>query len=124
MNMQLSRQAYGSPAAPARTARAVEYDLLARTTQRLALAWAQRERDFPGLVAALSDNQRVWSAFAVDVADAANPLPSSLRARLFYLYEFTAHHSQKVLDGKASPEVLTDINMAVMRGLRGEVTKG
>ena len=124
MNMQLSRTAYARPEAPARTPRAVEYDLLARTTQRLALAWAHHKRDFPGLVAALSDNQRVWSAFAVDVADAANPLPAALRARLFYLYEFTTHHSQKVLDGTASPEVLTDINMAVMRGLRGEVAQG
>ncbi|NJM81791.1 MAG: flagellar biosynthesis regulator FlaF [Tabrizicola sp.] len=120
MNMQL-RHSYARPEAPARTARAVEYDLLAKTTQRLRQAWAQRKQDFPALVAALSDNEQVWSAFAVDVADRENPLPSALRARLFYLYEFTAHHSRKVLDGDASPEVLADINMAVMRGLRGEV---
>ncbi|MGL5008444.1 MAG: flagellar biosynthesis regulator FlaF [Paracoccaceae bacterium] len=124
MNLQLSRSAYSRPEAPVRTPRAVEYDLLARTTQRLALAWAQRERDFPGLVAALSDNQKVWSAFAVDVADAANPLPAALRAKLFYLYEFTVQHSRKVLEVGASPEVLTDINIAVMRGLRGEGVRG
>ncbi len=47
-------------------------------------------------------------------------LPAALRARLFYLYEFTARHSRAVLDGKASVEVLVDINTAVMRGLRGE----
>jgi flagellar biosynthesis activator protein FlaF len=115
MNQQIARSAYGRPEAPVRSARAVEYDLLARTTQRLALAWAQREKDFPGLVAALSDNQQVWSAFAVDVADAENALPAPLRARLF-----TAHHSRKVLEEGASPEVLTDINIAVMRGLRGD----
>jgi flagellar biosynthesis activator protein FlaF len=120
MNQQFARNAYGRPEAPVRSARAVEYDLLARTTQRLALAWAQREKDFPGLVAALSENQQVWSAFAVDVADAENALPAPLRARLFYLYEFTAHHSRKVLEEGASPEVLTDINIAVMRGLRGD----
>ncbi|MFM2390940.1 MAG: flagellar biosynthesis regulatory protein FlaF [Pseudomonadota bacterium] len=124
MNLQMSRTAYARPEAPVRSPRAVEYDLLARTTQRLALAWAQREKDFPGLVAALSDNQRVWSAFAVDVADPANPLPAALRARLFYLYEFTAHHSRKVLEDGASPEVLTDINIAVMRGLRSDGATG
>ena len=118
MNLQMSRNAYARPEAPVRSPRAVEYDLLARTTQRLALAWAQRNKDFPGLVAALSDNQQVWSAFAMDVADSANPLPAPLRARLFYLYEFTVQHSRKVLDDGASPEVLTDINIAVMRGLR------
>jgi flagellar biosynthesis activator protein FlaF len=123
MNMQLAHNAYSRPEAPARSARAIEYDLLARTTQRLALAWAERQRNFPALVAALNDNQQVWSTFAVDVADPENGLPQSLRARLFYLYEFTAHHTRKVLDGKGSPEVLTDINTAVMRGLRGEVTR-
>jgi flagellar biosynthesis activator protein FlaF len=123
MNMPLRRSAYARPEAPARTARDVEYDLLARTTKRLQQGWAQRDQDFPALVAALSDNEQVWSAFAIDVADRDNPLPSSLRARLFYLYEFTVHHSRNVLAGKASPEVLTDINMAVMRGLRGEVSK-
>jgi flagellar biosynthesis activator protein FlaF len=123
MNMQLAQNAYARPEAPARSGRAVEYDLLARTTQRLALAWAERHRNFPALVAALNDNQRVWSAFAVDVADAGNGLPQSLRARLFYLYEFTAQHTAKVLNGKGSPEVLTDINTAVMRGLRGEVPR-
>jgi flagellar biosynthesis activator protein FlaF len=124
MNLQISRNAYARPEAPVRSPRAVEYDLLARTTQRLALAWAHRNTDFPGLVAALSDNQQVWSAFAVDVADPANPLPASLRARLFYLYEFTAQHSRKVLEDGASPEVLTDINIAVMRGLRGDGAQG
>lgn len=124
MNLQTSYNAYARPEAPVRSARAIEYDLLARVTQRLALAWAQRGKDFPGLVAALSDNQKVWSAFAVDVADPENALPAQLRARLFYLYEFTAQHSRKVLEDGASPEVLTDINIAVMRGLRGDGASG
>lgn len=124
MNLQTSRNAYARQEAPVRSARAVEYDLLARTTQRLALAWAQREKDYPGLVAALSYNQQVWSAFAMDVADPANPLPAPLRARLFYLYEFTEQHSRKVLENGASPDVLTDINIAVMRGLRGDGAQG
>lgn len=123
MNMQLAQNAYARPAAPSRTPRDVEYDLLARTTQRLALAWAERQKNFPALVAALNDNQMVWSAFAADVAAADNGLPQALRARLFYLYEFTTLHTRKILDGKGSPEVLTDINTAVMRGLRGEVPK-
>jgi flagellar biosynthesis activator protein FlaF len=124
MNLQTSQHAYASHKAPVRSARAIEYDLLARATQRLALAWAQREKNFPALVAALSDNQKVWSAFAVDVADPENALPAPLRARLFYLYEFTAQHSRKVLEDGASPEVLTDINIAVMRGLRGDGALG
>lgn len=111
---------YARPEAPTRSLRSVEYDLLASTTQRLRAAWANRTTDFPGLVRAVSDNTRLWSTLASDVALPGNSLPAALRARLFYLYEFTATHSRSVLDGKASVDVLADINLAVMRGLRGE----
>lgn len=112
--------AYARQVAPTRTFRSVEYDLLAQVTRRLRSAWANRDTDFPGLVRALTDNEEVWSTLAADVALPTNGLPAALRARLFYLYEFTAHHSRVILDGKSSVEVLADINTAVMRGLRGE----
>lgn len=111
---------YTRPEAPTRSLRSVEYDLLAQVTQRLRSAWAGRATDFPALVRAVTDNTQLWSTLASDVALPGNTLPAALRARLFYLYEFTAHHSRAVLDDKASVEVLADINMAVMRGLRGE----
>jgi flagellar protein FlaF len=112
--------AYVQNQAPTRTFRSVEYDLLAQVTRRLRSSWANRDADFPGLVRALADNERLWSVLAADVALPGNSLPAALRARLFYLYEFTARHSRAVMDGKASVEVLADINTAVMRGLRGE----
>jgi len=111
---------YAQRTTPTRSLRAIEYDLIAQVTQRLRLAAANRAADFPGLVAALDDNQQVWSALAADVAAPGNGLPAALRARLFYLYEFTAHHSRAVLEKDAGVEVLTDINTAVMRGLRGD----
>ena len=64
-------------------------------------------------------NLRLWSALAADLASPENALPPELRARLFYLYEFTAQHSRAILDGSGSASVLVDINTAVMRGLRG-----
>ena len=111
---------YAQREAPTRSLRSVEYDLLAQVTQRLRSAWANRETDFPGLVRALADNAKLWSTLASDVALPGNSLPAVLRARLFYLYEFTVQHSRQVMDDKASVEVLADINMAVMRGLRGD----
>jgi flagellar biosynthesis activator protein FlaF len=111
---------YAQREAPTRSLRSVEYDLLAQVTQRLRSAWANRATDFPGLVRALTDNSQLWSTLASDVALPGNGLPAALRARLFYLYEFTVQHSRQVLDDKASVEVLADINMAVMRGLRGD----
>lgn len=118
--LQSARSAYARPETPARTSRSVEYDLLARTTQRLTSAWGHRKNDFPAFVEALSDNLRLWSSLAVDVAQPDNGLPSALRAQLFYLYQFTTEHSRAVLKGAASVEVLIDINTAVMRGLRGD----
>ena len=112
--------AYSVQEAPTRSLRSVEYDLLAQTTRRLRSAWAVRDTDFPRLVRAIADNQQLWSALATDVAQPGNMLPATLRARLFYLYEFTVQHGRTVLDGNASVEVLADINTAVMRGLRGD----
>lgn len=121
---KIPNSAYFRPDALERPPRTVEYDLLARATQQLSHAWRQRRTNFPGLVAALAENQRLWSALALDVAGAGNGLPTTLRAQLFYLYEFTAHHSRQMLDGAAGVEVLIDINTAVMRGLRGEAGTG
>ena len=118
--MNFTRMGYGQPQAPVRSARSLEYDLLARVTQRLTKAWDKRVSDFPALAAAVADNRQVWSVLALDVANSGNGLPPPLRAQLFYLYEFTDAHSRKILAGTASVEVLVDINTAVMRGLRGE----
>lgn len=118
--MNFARTAYGQPQAPLRSPRSLEYDLLARVTQRLRSGWEGRKTDFPALAVAIADNRQVWAALALDVAHAGNGLPAPLRAQLFYLYQFTDQHSRKVLAGSASVEVLVDINMAVMRGLRGD----
>jgi flagellar biosynthesis activator protein FlaF len=119
--MTYAQATYARPEAPMRSARSIEYDILARTTKALTTAARRKADDFAGLVAALHDNQRLWSTFAADVADDDNGLPQALRARLFYLFEFTVTHSRNILDGRGSVDVLVDINTAVMRGLRGDV---
>lgn len=118
--INLARTAYGQPLAPSRSPRSLEYELLARITQRLRLAWEKRDADFSGLALALRENVHLWTTLAADVAEEGNALPASLRAQLFYLYQFTEHHSQKILANQSGVEVLIDINTAVMRGLRGE----
>ena len=116
---QQARAAYGRPDVALRSPRALEYDLLARATAALR-AVENGKKGFPALAEALDRNLRLWRALALDLADAENALPSPLRAQLFYLYEFTAQHSRAVLDGQGNAGALVDINMAVMRGLRGE----
>ena len=114
----LAKTAYSAPGQPTRTLRGTEYELFARITHRLKTALTLKSAAFATLVSALHDNRQLWIALAADVADGSNALPANLRAQIFYLSEFTAVQTRKVLAGKAGAEVLVDINTAIMRGLR------
>lgn len=114
------KRGYSRPDATVRSLRSIEYEALARVTQKLSTAWKSRDSDHPALVRALSENLGLWSTLAADVASPGNSLPAPLRAKLFYLFEFSELHTNKVLDGTASVDVLVDVNTAVMRGLRGQ----
>ncbi len=121
MNAQLfARAAYGRPETPIRSYRQIEYDLFAKITQKMTQANQVRETDFPFFMAALHENLRLWRTIATDVSSPENGLPEQLRAKLYYLYQFTDQHSRKVAKREAAIEVLIDINTAIMRGLRGE----
>lgn len=120
MNAQLlAKTAYATNTAPIRTPRSAEYEAFARITHRMKSATEGGARTFPELAAALHANRQLWIALAADVAEEGNALPAKLRARVFYLAEFTALHSGKVLRGDDNAEILIEINAAVMRGLRG-----
>jgi len=115
----LAKTAYSSNTAPIRTPRSTEYEAFARVTHRMRSATEAGRKAFPELAAALHANRQLWTTLAADVAEHGNALPGELRARVFYLAEFTALHSGKVLRGEENAEVLVDINTAIMRGLRG-----
>ena len=113
--IDLARQAY-APMRPAiRTDRAVEAQLLTDITARL----DRNAKDFPKVVAAVHDNRKFWATLAGDVSIADNELPASLRAKIFYLAEFTHQHSDRFLEGQATLDPLIAINTAVIRGLNG-----
>jgi len=114
----LAKTAYAAPDQPTRTLRGTEYEVFARITHRLQVAHALGDAGFASLARALYDNRRLWTTLASDVADPGNQLPAPLRARIFYLAEFTNLHSSKVLAGSATAEVLIDINTSIMKGLR------
>jgi flagellar biosynthesis activator protein FlaF len=117
--MQMSHSGYGATNAHIRTPRSIEYDVLARATARIKAA-CEEGVHFARLAEALTENNRIWTLFATDVAEANNGLPAMLRAQLFYLAEFTFLHTQKVLKGEATADALIEINTAVLRGLAGQ----
>jgi len=116
--LDLARAAYGTNAAPIRTHRNSEHDAFARVTARMRAGTAGPSADFPTLAAALHENRELWTVLAADVADTENRLPPELRAKVFYLAEFVEQHSARILRGKASADVLIEINTVVMKGLR------
>lgn len=115
----MARTAYANPDFALRTPRKIEFDAFARVTRQLRIAAENKDQRFADLVRALDDNRRLWMALACDVADPANQLDSQLKARIFYLAEFTFHQTQRLLVGEGEPSILIDINTAVMRGLAG-----
>ncbi len=118
----MARTAYAGPGSPTRTERGLEYDLFARITHRLKQAAAGLPGSFPALARALHENQTLWTVLAADVAEPGNTLPATLRARLYYLAEFTRCQTRRVLNGEPGRmvDVLIEVNTSVMRGLRGE----
>lgn len=122
--IQQARQAYAPATSPLRTGRSAELQAFGDATARMRQAAAKGPRDMPALAAALHANRRLWTLIAAEVADGDNALPAPLRAQLFYLAEFTAAHSDKILRGLAEIGPLIDINTAVMRGLSGQRAAG
>lgn len=113
-----AQRAYAQTAAPTRTPRDTEYEAISRITRRLKSAATRKSTDFAAFVQALHENRRLWTVLATGVSDQDNALPNELRARIFYLAEFTEHHSSQVLGKNATVEPLLEINTAVLRGLR------
>jgi flagellar protein FlaF len=112
----MARRAYAPTTAPTRSDRSIEYEVIARITARLKKAIQSDNRR--RLIEAMHENRQLWRTLAVDVADEGNLLPRDLRARIFYLAEFTDIHTSKVLAGKENPVPLLEINTAILRGLK------
>jgi len=112
-----ARSAYDPTKNVIRTHSSIELEAFARVTRKL----RDTQKDgssYVDLVTALYENRMLWTVIAADVADNANQLPSDLRARLFYLAEFTIAHSRKVADKQATVDPLVDLNTSIMQGLR------
>jgi flagellar protein FlaF len=113
-----AQRAYAPAASPTRTARSAEYEVIARISHRLKNAI--KANDFKTLAEALYENQKLWTALAVDCMDDRNLLPEELRANIVSLSVFTQKHTQKVLQRKESAVPLLEINAMILKGLKQE----
>lgn len=116
--MNMTKTAYAATQNTVRTQRGIEYEAFARITHRLKSSAEKSRGEFGQLAQAIHENRQLWTLLAADVAADDNGLPADLRARIFYLYEFTNQHSRKVLKNPDEVSALVEINTAIMRGLR------
>lgn len=114
----MARTAYSPVNTAIRSPQSIEHEAIARITRDLKAAMEKGREGFNALVHALHENRRLWTVLAASVSDPDNALPNDLRARIFYLSEFTVAHSRRVLKQEADASVLIEINSAIMRGLR------
>jgi len=115
--IEQAHQAYAPKTSVLGTGRSAEHQLFSEITSRLRGASDQLPAGFPAFAEAVHANRAVWTHLASQVADDDNALTEDLRARIFYLAEFTAFHSRKILKGEADIAPLIEINTAMMRGL-------
>ena len=116
--INMAQRAYAPTAAPTRSNRSIEYDVIARITYRLKKAI--EKNDLGPLLEALHENRKLWRTLALNVSQADNGLPEELRARLYYLSEFTNYHTSEVIRNKISAIPLVEVNTAILRGLKTE----
>lgn len=102
-----------------RTARDQEYLAFSRITRQLQQALETGDRH--AMIQAAYANNQLWTVLAADLAEPGNALPDQTKAGLLSLAIFTIKQGQKILSDGASPESLIEINMRMMKGLRGEV---
>lgn len=110
----LHKSGYGINAV--RTARDAEYDIFSRVTRMLREADTRAEQ-----IAATYKNNELWTLLASDLANPENALPDELKANLISLAIFSIRHGSSVMQGEALVQPLIDINMSMMKGLRGSV---
>jgi len=115
--IDLAHQAYAPKTSVLRSERSAEHQLFSEITTQLRNTANHLPASFPKFAEAVHANRAVWTHLAAQVADGDNALSDDLRSRIFYLAEFTAFHSRKVLKGEADINPLIDINTAMMRGL-------
>ncbi|MTH76107.1 hypothetical protein GL286_00015 [Paracoccus aestuariivivens] len=95
----------------------MEYDAFSLVTRELVKS--PRECADIRTISAISRNNELWTFLGAALADPSNQLRDDLKSGLMSLSAFVLRHGHNVLVGRGNTNVLIDINMAIMRGLRG-----
>lgn len=114
----ISGNGYGLDAI--RTDRDNEYAVFSRVTHML--REAQNNGDDRAAISAAAKNNDLWTILLADLSHPENALPNETKDGLVSLAAFSIKQGFAVMQGKATVAPLIDINMSMMKGLRGEAT--
>ena len=83
--------------------------------------WDAQDRD-ERLDEALRYNQRLWTFFQTEIANAENPLPLDIKKNLLTLSKFVDKRTFEVMAAPSRErlQILISINQNISSGLRGE----
>jgi flagellar biosynthesis activator protein FlaF len=123
----MSINAYRRTMRESESPRQIERRLLSAVTGRMEIvaqkfdqAGSVQERQTilaEGLRSAVSENQAIWSALKMDLAEPGNALPKDLRASLLSLAIFVERTTAKVLGGTAGVGIMAEINNNIIDAL-------
>lgn len=102
-----------------RTDRDNEYFAFSQVTQKLKNATKIDDRY--AMIEAVSASSQLWTVIAADLAHEENSLPPEVKAGLLSLAFFSLKQGRRILLERASAEPLIEINIRIMKGLRGDM---
>ena len=120
----IQEQAYKNVQKTTTTGRDLEAHVLTQTALRLGESlqqWQEGRLEVEDLFEALRNNQRLWTIFQSELANADNPLPLKIKEDLLNLSLFIDKRTFEML-ANLEPEgikILIDINMNIAAGLQG-----
>lgn len=121
MNTNLAaKHGYAKLGAHTRGGKDLEYDVILKVTRDLKQFGDPSTCSYPTYVKALNNNERLWNEVAAQVADDNNALPVEVRAGLFNMAQFVSRTTTALLNNKGDAQSLIEINVAVLRGLKGQ----
>ena len=114
----MSLEAYQRAQDITQTPREVEYRIFAKVTSALIDASDDGHDDLRGLIEAIHENRKLWTALATDCSDPSNTLPNETRAGIISLSMWVSKYSSTVMRDRASLEPLISLNKSIMTGLK------
>lgn len=101
-----------------RTERDIEYDAFLKVTSLLHSALVDESPE--AIIISANENVRLWTSLLIDLSQKNNLLRDEVKAGLISIGMFSVKQSLKAIAGNTDLMVLIDINVCIMRGLRGE----